>query len=138
MRHRGLDLLEDDALIRPVPGRVIGEFGDYEDKLLKVPMHRNGVELWAKCEFTNPAGSVKDRPALRIISDALARGDLSGRRLIDSTSGNTGIAYSMVGAALGVPVTLVMLEAVRDFRDSTGRQVGVKPAGGIRTSKDAI
>ena len=48
MRHRGLDLLEDDALIRPVPGRVIGEFGDYEDKLLKVPMHRNGVELWAR------------------------------------------------------------------------------------------
>ena len=71
-----------------------------------------GVELWAKCEFANPAGSVKDRPALRIIQDALARGDLGGRRLIDSTSGNTGIAYSMVGAALGIPITLVMPENV--------------------------
>ena len=71
-----------------------------------------GVELWAKCEFANPGGSVKDRPALRMIQDALARGELQGRRLIDSTSGNTGIAYSMVGAALGIPVTLVMPENV--------------------------
>ena len=42
-----------------------------------------GVELWAKCEFTNPGGSVKDRPALRMISDALAKGLLQGKRLID-------------------------------------------------------
>ena len=68
-----------------------------------------GVELWAKAEFTNPGGSVKDRAASRIILDAIARGDLSGgRRLLDSTSGNTGVAYSMVGAALGIPITLVM------------------------------
>jgi cysteine synthase B len=68
-----------------------------------------GVEIWAKCEFANPGGSVKDRAALRIIRDALARGELRpGVRLIDSTSGNTGIAYSMVGAALGIPITLVM------------------------------
>lgn len=72
-----------------------------------------GVELWAKCEYANPGGSVKDRAALRIIRDAMARGDLGGGvRLIDSTSGNTGIAYSMVGAALGVPITLVMPENV--------------------------
>lgn len=75
-----------------------------------------GVELWAKCEFANPAGSVKDRPALRIIEDALARGDLAGKRLIDSTSGNTGIAYSMVGAALGIPITLVMPQNVSEPR----------------------
>lgn len=71
-----------------------------------------GVELWGKCEFTNPGGSVKDRPALRMIQAALARGELQGKRLIDSTSGNTGIAYSMVGAALGIPVTLVMPQNV--------------------------
>ncbi len=47
VRHRGLDLLEDDALVRPVQGRIVGRFGDYEDRLLKVPMHRNGVELAA-------------------------------------------------------------------------------------------
>jgi cysteine synthase B len=68
-----------------------------------------GVELWAKAEFANPAGSVKDRAAARIILDAIARGDLgASRRLLDSTSGNTGVAYSMVGAALGIPITLVM------------------------------
>jgi cysteine synthase B len=72
-----------------------------------------GVQLWAKAEFANPGGSVKDRAAARIILDAIARGDLGGgRRLLDSTSGNTGVAYSMVGAALGIPITLVMPENV--------------------------
>lgn len=66
-------------------------------------------QIWAKCEFTNPGGSVKDRAALLMIQDALAAGTLRpGKRLIDSTSGNTGVAYSLIGAALGIPVTLVM------------------------------
>lgn len=47
VRHRGLDLLEDDGLVRPVRGRVVGRYGEYRDRLLKVPMHRNGVELAA-------------------------------------------------------------------------------------------
>lgn len=85
-----------------------------------------GVELWAKCEFANPAGSVKDRPALRIIQDALARGDLAGKRLIDSTSGNTGIAYSMVGAALGVPITLVMPQNVSEPRKQVTSAYGTE------------
>lgn len=86
-----------------------------------------GVELWGKCEFSNPAGSVKDRAAYRIIRDALARGDLgSGKRLIDSTSGNTGIAYSMVGAALGVPVTLVMPNNVSEPRKQVTRAYGTE------------
>ena len=85
-----------------------------------------GVELWAKCEFTNPAGSVKDRPALRIIQDALARGDLAGKRLIDSTSGNTGIAYSMVGAALGVPISLVMPSNVSEPRKQVTAAYGTE------------
>ncbi len=68
-----------------------------------------GAEVWAKCEFANPGGSVKDRAARQIILDALASGALAGgKTLIDSTSGNTGVAYSMIGAALGVPITLVM------------------------------
>ena len=68
-----------------------------------------GAEIWAKCEFANPGGSVKDRAARKMILDALADGRLApGKTLIDSTSGNTGVAYSMIGAALGVPVTLVM------------------------------
>ena len=86
-----------------------------------------GVELWAKCEFTNPAGSVKDRAALRIIRQALASGALRpGMRLIDSTSGNTGIAYAMVGAALGVPVTLVMPENVSAPRKQVSTAYGVE------------
>ena len=86
-----------------------------------------GVELWAKCEFANPGGSVKDRAALRIVLDARARGDLpEGVRLIDSTSGNTGIAYSMVGAALGVPITLVMPENVSAPRKQVTRAYGTE------------
>jgi murein DD-endopeptidase MepM/ murein hydrolase activator NlpD len=48
LRHRGLDLLEEDALVRPVDGRVVGGFGEYRDRILKVPMTRNGVELAAE------------------------------------------------------------------------------------------
>jgi len=75
------------------------------------------VEIWAKCEFANPGGSVKDRAASRMVLDAIARGDLAGGvRLLDSTSGNTGIAYSMVGAALGIPISLVMPSNVSNPR----------------------
>jgi cysteine synthase B len=68
-----------------------------------------GVEIWGKCEFCNPGGSVKDRPALQMVRDALADGRLTpDKTLIDATSGNTGVAYSLVGAALGIRVKLVM------------------------------
>jgi cysteine synthase B len=67
------------------------------------------VEVWAKLEYFNPGGSVKDRAARQILLDAVKRGDLGpGRVLTDSTSGNTGVAYAMLGAALGVQVELVM------------------------------
>ncbi len=65
------------------------------------------IQIFAKAEWFNPGGSVKDRPALNIIRTALANGDLTdGRRLLDSTSGNMGIAYATFGAALGIKVTL--------------------------------
>jgi len=67
------------------------------------------IELYAKLEYFNPGGSVKDRPALQIILDAQRSGRLtSGKTLIDATSGNTGVAYAWIGAALGIPVTLVV------------------------------
>jgi cysteine synthase B len=70
---------------------------------------RPEVELWAKAEFMNPGGSVKDRPALQMVRDGEAAGRLTHDKiLIDSTSGNTGVAYSLVGAALGYRVQLVM------------------------------
>ncbi len=68
-----------------------------------------GVEVLAKAEWFNPGGSIKDRPALNILKTALANGLLTpGKRLLDSTSGNMGIAYATFGAVLGVPVTLVV------------------------------
>jgi cysteine synthase B len=68
-----------------------------------------GVEIWAKCEFMNPGGSVKDRAAMQMIRDAIASGALTpDKEIIDSSSGNTGIAYSLIGGALGYRVTLVL------------------------------
>jgi len=69
----------------------------------------NTVKLYAKAEWFNPGGSIKDRPAFNILRTALASCDLvPGKRLLDSTSGNMGIAYTTFGAAMDVPVTLVM------------------------------
>ncbi len=72
-----------------------------------------GVALLGKAEWYNPGGSVKDRAAASIVWDARRRGQLRpGQILLDSTSGNTGIAYAMLGAAEGFPVTLCMPENV--------------------------
>src|ERR1700755_1077135 len=66
-----------------------------------------GVELYAKAEWQNPGGSVKDRAAARMILDGEASGRLTrGKVILDATSGNTGIAYAMVGAARGYAVKL--------------------------------
>ncbi|MGE5224637.1 MAG: PLP-dependent cysteine synthase family protein [Omnitrophica WOR_2 bacterium] len=67
------------------------------------------VQVLAKAEWFNPGGSIKDRPALNILQTALAEGKLEGgKRLLDSTSGNMGIAYATFGAALGIPVSLAI------------------------------
>ncbi len=72
-----------------------------------------GVRLFAKLEGFNPGGSVKDRPAKRMIEQGIADGKLvAGKTILDSTSGNTGIGLAMVAAALGYPVKLVMPENV--------------------------
>jgi cysteine synthase B len=68
-----------------------------------------GAEVYAKAEWFNPGGSVKDRAALAMLRDGEARGLLTpDRTVIDSTSGNTGIAYAMLGSALGYRVKLVI------------------------------
>jgi len=75
------------------------------------------VRLFAKIEGFNPAGSVKDRPAWNMIRRGLESGELRpGKTILDSTSGNTGIALAMIGAALGYPVQLVMPENVSQER----------------------
>ena len=75
------------------------------------------VQLLGKAEWYNPGGSVKDRAAANIVSEAQRAGKLApGKILLDSTSGNTGIAYAMLGAALGFPVTLCVPENVSPER----------------------
>lgn len=77
--------------------------------LKKITSHLKHVELYAKAEYLNPAGSVKDRPALNMILQGIDSGELTkDKTILDSTSGNTGIAYAMIGAALGYKVKLVM------------------------------
>jgi cysteine synthase B len=82
--------------------------------LERLTAHLPGVQIVGKVEWANPGGSIKDRAAKAIVLDAEQRGLLKfhqpqgsrGRGLLDATSGNTGIAYAMLGAALGFPVTL--------------------------------
>jgi cysteine synthase B len=83
------------------------------------------ISLLAKAEWANPGGSVKDRPAAAIVRDAISRGLLTpGKTLLDATSGNTGIAFAMLGAALGFPVHLAMPTSVSAERKRILRAYG--------------
>ncbi len=76
--------------------------------LLPVELPDGVGRFWLKAEWMNPGGSVKDRAARAILREALRAGVLPGRRLLDASSGNTGIAYAMLGAAAGVGVTICL------------------------------
>jgi len=96
-------------------------------RLERVANHAPSVEVYAKLEFANPGGSVKDRSALRMMTDAIADGRLtSGKTLIDSTSGNTGVAYALFGAALGYEIELVMPSNVTKARKDIIQAFGAK------------
>jgi S-sulfo-L-cysteine synthase (O-acetyl-L-serine-dependent) len=105
-----------------------------------------GIELLGKAEWYNPGGSVKDRAASNIVAQARASGKFSrGKTLLDSTSGNTGIAYAMIAAAEGFPVTLCMPENVSIERKHILHAYGANiiytdPAdgsdGAIRTARE--
>ena len=100
----------DPSLDTPLPAvwSLIGH-----TPLVRLPRlePRPGVEIHAKLESRNPGGSVKDRAAASMIRDGLRTGALApGKTILDATSGNTGIAYAMLGAALGYPVTLCVPE----------------------------
>ncbi len=95
--------------------------------------HKPGVEIYAKLEWQQLGGSVKSRPAFNIIKNAILSGELSGQKhLLDATSGNTGIAYASIGAALGIPVTLCLPENASDARKQILQSLG---ANIIYTSK---
>lgn len=94
----------------------------------EIPQVRAGkVRIFAKVEYFNPGGSVKDRPAYRMIREGLESGLLTPEKsVLDSTSGNTGVAYAMVGAALGLKVELVMPENVSQQRKQIVTAFGAK------------
>lgn len=86
-----------------------------------------GVQILGKAEWMNPGGSVKDRAALNIVLEAERAGHLrAGRTLLDATSGNTGIAYAMIGAARGFPVTLCVPSNVSVERKRVLRAYGAE------------
>lgn len=96
----------------------------------------DGVEVHAKAEHLNPSGSVKDRAALAMLLDGLRSGALRpGKTILDATSGNTGIAYAMMGAALGCPVTVCLpatasAERKRILRIHGGEVIETDPLSG--------
>jgi cysteine synthase B len=96
-------------------------------RLERVAQSAPSVEVYLKLEFANPGGSVKDRPGLRMIQAALESGQLgSEKTLIDATSGNTGVAYSWIGAAMGVKVALVMPANVSKARKDITKAFGTE------------
>lgn len=111
---RQSDANADAAAVRPAGETLLERIG--HTPLLRLDTLTRDlprVQLLGKAEWYNPGGSVKDRTAASIVTEARRAGKLApGRILLDSTSGNTGIAYAMLGAALGFPVTLCVPENV--------------------------
>ncbi len=94
---------------------------------LETVSRARGFELWAKAEFLNPTGSVKDRAAAGIVEAALASGALGGgRTLVDASSGNTAVAYAMLGARLGFPVELYVPSNANPERVARMRAYGAR------------
>ncbi len=89
-------------------------------KIRRMARHLKGVEILVKAEWLNPGGSVKDRPGLRIIEDGERSGLLTRDKIIlDSSSGNTGIAYAMIGAIKGYKVEIVAPANISEERKRT-------------------
>jgi len=120
------------SFVLPSPLRPLGPLFDLVGgtpliRLHRIEQDRPGIELYGKAEFANPGGSVKDRPARRMLLEGLASGALTpGKTLLDATSGNTGIAYAMFGAALGVPVLLCVPDNVTPERKRMLRAYGAE------------
>ncbi len=117
-------------------------------RLRRIGAGLRGIRLYAKCEFMNPGGSVKDRAALAMIWAALREGRLGrGRTLVDSTSGNTGVAYAWICAALAIPCALVMPRNVSAARKRISAAYGARllfsdplegSDGAIRMVRDVV
>lgn len=116
-----LELLARDRL------SVLGHIGNTPLLRLRRILTEENVEIYAKAEWFNPGGSVKDRAALWMLLEAERSGALTKDRIIiDATSGNTGIAYAMIGAALGYRVTLALPANASRERKQTLRAYGAE------------
>jgi cysteine synthase B len=102
----GAKLLEQTAVSGRVSHPLLERIG--QTPLVELKAVPSKVRVFAKLESANPGGSVKDRAARGIVLEAFRSGALPGRRLLDASSGNTGIAYAMLGAALGFGVTICL------------------------------
>ena len=90
-----------------------------------LPLYNGNVEIYAKYEHLNPGGSLKDRPVLRMLVEAVLSGELTkDKTILDATSGNAGIAYAMIGAVLGYRVELVMPSNASEERQKRVRAHG--------------
>lgn len=105
-------------------GQLIGKTPLVKINFPEIPKH---IEIYGKLEGNNPAGSVKDRPAYNMINEALKRGDINqNSKLVEATSGNTGIALAMVAAAFKLDITLLMPASATKERIDTMRGYGAK------------
>ena len=106
---------------------IIGQIGNTPLIEIQNILKKEGIRLFLKLEGKNPGGSVKDRAAFNMISEALKRGDIhKGDTLIEATSGNTGIALAFIAKLLGVKMILVMPENSTEERIKTMRAYGAE------------
>lgn len=113
IRHRRIDSVVDAVGNTPMV------------RLRSIEKDAPGVQIYLKLEYANPGGSVKDRPARQILLDAIESGAFTqDKTLIDATSGNTGVAYSLMGAALGYRISLVMPANVTKARKDITKAFG--------------
>jgi len=109
----------------PVLANILDAIGHTPLLRLRLRGVPAGVELWGKCEWFNPGGSVKDRTALSIVTEGERSGALRpGRTIVDSSSGNTAVGLALVGRAKGYAVELVMPESVGEERQRLCRAYG--------------
>jgi cysteine synthase B len=108
-------------------GSILEAIGGTPLLRLSLPGVPPGVELWGKCEWWNPGGSIKDRTALSIVEEGERTGDLrTGKTIVDSSSGNTAVGLALVGRAKGYAVELVMPESVSPARQRLCRAYGAR------------
>jgi cysteine synthase B len=127
-QRKGLELMEKTATTTALGMSLSDRIGSTPlVRLEQIARGLEGVTLLGKVEWTNPGGSVKDRAAASMVRDAQKRDVLKpGKTILDATSGNTGIALAMMGAALGIPVRLAMPSNVSPERKRILRAYGAE------------